>query len=218
MTTEYLLGDASDVHSRDFSEVVSTTDRKNTFFTSRCRDKDVLDLGCVEHNPQNYQSKYWTHRALREVSRSLLGMDLYEPGVAYLRERGFDIIAGDATNFQLDRTFEVIVAGDLIEHLSNMDGFLRSCRAHLRPGGRILIATPNPWYWRYTVKAALFSEVSSNPEHTCWFDPRTLRQLVNRYGMELGEVEFASRYLRDRLTPLPRALKHTSFNAEIKLV
>jgi hypothetical protein len=80
---------------------------------------------------------------------------------------------------------------------------------------RLLISTPNPWYWRNIIKAALNKEVNNNPEHTCWLCVRTLRQLVNRHGMNIGEIQFGSTYLRDKLIPLPRGWKHTSFHAEV---
>ena len=61
----------------------------------------------------------------------------------------------------------------------------------------------------------LNEEVPNNPEHTCWFDPRTLRQLAARFGLELTAVEFQSRSRKDRWLPLPRGLRHTSWSAEL---
>lgn len=122
---------------------------------------------------------------------------------------------GDAERFDLGRSFDVIVAGDILEHLGDLNGFMQSCKRHLRPGGRLLISTPNPWYWRYIVKAALHVEVANNPEHVIWVCPRLLRQLAARHGMEMSEVQFGSRFLRDRLMPLPRGWKHTSYHAVI---
>ena len=49
----------------------------------------------------------------------------------------------------------MIFAGDLIEHLENHEGFLESCKAHLEPGGEIRISTPNPWHWKFILRAAL---------------------------------------------------------------
>lgn len=209
-----VVGDTLRADPRDFSSNVDFSDHKIAFVTGFCNGKDVLDLGCVQHDPQNYQSKYWIHGALKRVSRSLLGLDLYEDGVRYLRERGFDILVGDAQAFDLGRRFDVIVAGDIIEHLEDFSGMIESCKRHLVPGGRLLISTPNPWYWRYVLKAALFDEVDNNPEHTCWLCPRTLRQLLSRHRMSVGKVVFGSRYRRDTLMPLPRGWKHTSFHAE----
>ena len=41
------------------------------------------------------------------------------------------------------RTFEVVVAQEIIEHLENPRHFLRQCAELLAPGGLILVTTPN---------------------------------------------------------------------------
>jgi 2-polyprenyl-3-methyl-5-hydroxy-6-metoxy-1,4-benzoquinol methylase len=192
-------------------------DHKIAFLTKYCNGKDVLDIGCVQHDPQAYKSRFWVHKAVKAVARSILGLDLHEEGVKVLQAEGFNVIVADAEGFALDRQFDVIVAGDIIEHLGDLNGFITSCKRHLRPGGRLLVSTPNPWYWRNIVKSALHKEVLNNPEHVVWICPRLLRQLVRRHGMDVGVIEFGSRYWRDRLMPLPSGWKHTSYNAEIFL-
>jgi hypothetical protein len=84
---------------------------------------------------------------------------------------------------------------------------LDSAKRHLAPGGVLLITTPNPWYWRFVVKATLSPDVHPNAEHVAWFCLATLRQLLARHGFEIAEFARASRYLRDRLMPLPPGLK-----------
>lgn len=210
-----LLGDRSQADILDFSPQIAAKDHKLNFVMRYAHGKSVLDIGCVQHNPANYRSKYWLHKALQSVSRELIGIDLYQDGVAHLQKLGYNVEVADAQDFDLGRTFEIIVACDLIEHLENLDGFLESCKRHLVPDGRLLISTPNPWYWRNFLKAALSKEVRNNPEHTCWMCVRTLRQLVRRHGMGIGEVIFGSRYLRDKMMPLPHGWKHTSFHAEV---
>lgn len=214
-SSRWILGDKLSPNTKDFSEKIAFNDHKIHFAVEHCREKDVLDLGCVQHNPENYKSRFWLHKALAEVSSSLEGLDLYEEGVEYLRQIGYHINVGNAENFDLGKQFDVIVAGDLIEHLGDLRGFLMSCQAHLRPGGKLLVSTPNPWYWRNVVKALLFGTVSNNPEHTLWMCPVTLSQLVSRYDLRLVQWHFGSRYLRDRLMPLPKGVRHAGFHAVI---
>ena len=208
-----LQSDRFEPESGDFADEPAWNDHKIAFALEHCAGLDVLDIGCVQHNPENYRSRFWVHRALREKAASLTGIDLSAPGVAFLKERGFNVVQADAQSFELDEDFDVIFAGDIIEHLEDLHGFLESCKRHLRVGGKLLISTPNPWYWRFVAQAMLRKEVNSNPEHTCWFDPRTFRQLLARHGMILREVRYGSRYMRDRLLPLPRGIKHTSWHA-----
>ena len=210
-----IKGNSIKAISRDFSNSISYKDHKIKFITKYCVGKDVLDIGCVHHDPENYKSKYWLHKAIREVARDVTGIDLYKDGVEYLRQRGFNIEVSDAQCFDLNKKFDVIVAADLIEHLEDFGGFLESCKKHMRKDSRLILSTPNPWYWRNFVKAGLSKEVSNNPEHTCWLCVRTLRQLLERHELVIGEIAFGSRYIRDRIIPLPTGWKHTSFHVEV---
>lgn len=200
---------------KDFGDDIAFDDHKIAFVVKYCKGKDVLDIGCVQHDPDAHRNRYWVHKAVAAVAKSILGLDLHEEGIKILQSKGYNVTLGNAERFDLGRTFDVIVAGDIIEHLEDFNGFLESCKKHLRPGGRLIVSTPNPWYWRQTLKAALCDEVNNNPEHTCWICPRTLKQMVARHDMQVGEVKFGSRYMRDRMMPLPRGWKHTSYHAEV---
>lgn len=221
MTTKpanWLLGSEHKPDVKDFAEEIAWNDHKISFVVSYCRGKDVLDLGCVQHNPENYKSKYWLHKALAQVANSLEGLDLYEAGVEYLKKLGYQVVVGNAEHFDIGKKYDVIVAGDLIEHLEDLRGFLSSCRSHLRPGGRLLLSTPNPWYWRNVVKALVFGRVSANPEHTLWMCPTVLRQLLARHNMKIQHWHYGSRYLKDRIMPLPKGVRHAGFHAVVTSV
>ncbi len=85
---DWMLGSRSKPLTRDFSDEIAFDDVKIDFMTSYCRGKDVLDLGCVMHNPEWYKSRFWLHKALAKVASSIEGMDLYEEGVEFLRQKG----------------------------------------------------------------------------------------------------------------------------------
>lgn len=191
-------------------------DHKVDFATQGVEGKAVLDLGCVQHDREAYTRPYWIHRALCAKAASVTGLDCDGEGVEYLRAKGYDIHHGDAQGFALGRKFEMIFAGDLIEHLEDFGGFLESCKAHLGPGGEIRISTPNPWFWRFVLQALVRDEVPVNPEHTCWLCPRTLRQLVRRHGLDMLSVRYGSRRLKDRVLPLPKRWKHMSWHAVVR--
>lgn len=209
MTQDHLIGTQIPADPEEFGET-DFDDFAISFFCRHARGRSVLDVGCVNHDPASYRSRFWLHKAIRSVAAECLGMDLYREGVDYLRERGYNVIADNAEHFALGRRFDVISAGELIEHLGNPGGFLAAAHAHLNPSGLLLLSTPNPWYWRFVVKAILSWDVRPNPEHVAWYCGATLRTLLGRFGFEIVELHRGSRYLRDRLMPLPTGLKHTS--------
>src|SRR5271156_4759892 len=73
---------------RDISDDIAFADHKIAFLVKYCKDKDVLDIGCVQHDPQAYRGRFWVHKAVATVAKSILGMDLHEEGVSVLRAQG----------------------------------------------------------------------------------------------------------------------------------
>lgn len=218
-TKHWLLGGTSTPNIKDFSDVIAWEDHKIKFAVSYCEGKDVLDLGCVQHNPENYKSKYWLHKALAKVANTLEGVDLYEDGVEYIKELGYNVLVGNAESFDTGKKYDVIVAGDLIEHIEDLRGFLISCKSHLRPEGKLLISTPNPWYWRNIIKVIIFGRVINvNKEHTLWMCPSVMGQLLARHDMKIEHWHYGSRYLKDRVMPLPKGVKHAGFHAVVSIV
>ena len=143
----------------------------------------VLDIGVVQHDPNKFTRDDWLHKHLYEKARYVLGLDIDTEGVSELEKRGFNVEVGDAEQLELGNTFDVITAGEIIEHLDKPGAFLQGAANHLEPNGRLILSTPNPWALKH-VYWALTGDVPINPEHTAWYCPRTLSQLLGRYGFD----------------------------------
>lgn len=207
----------SDLHKqKNNSRIVN---KKAAFFQNFAFNKSVLDLGSVDHFEGNHKSPYWLFGAISSVASDVTGLDYYEQGVKSLQREGYNIVYGDAQDFQFDRDFDVVTAGDLIEHLVNLDGFLKSIKSVLRPNGVLVISTPNPWCWKYFLYHILKGPLTPiNREHTSWFCAQTLMQLMGRYGFELVEAKFTSLRRSENLVLLPARAKHTTLNAAFRLI
>jgi len=157
-----------------------------------CRNKVVLDIGCVNHDMTNADGDLWLHRVIREVAADATGVDYLENAIAQLREHGYKAICADVTKpLALDGPFDVIVVGNLIEHLSNFDGLMSNIQRLLKTDGCVLVSTANPFYREQYFYSAFKNELIVNPEHTCWLDPVTLDQLARRFGLATSEVHWA---------------------------
>lgn len=150
----------------------------------------VLDIGCVDHSASNEMSERWLHGILDQSVAELVGIDYLPEEVQKLNERGYDVRREDAEDFDIDRDFDVIIAGELIEHLTNPGGFLESVKRHLKPEGKLVLTTPNPWTL-LSFRRAFHNRVRQcNPDHVCWYDARTVTQLLNRFGFDSVRIQY----------------------------
>nr|WP_290668786.1 class I SAM-dependent methyltransferase [Ardenticatena sp.] len=147
---------------------------------------NVLDIGCTGHIIE-VNSPYWLHGQLRQKFSNVVGIDINASNVKRLKEIGYDnVYVASAESFELQQQFDTIVAGELIEHLSNPGLFLQQARKHLVPNGRIVITTPYPFSLAYTLYALInFPRTCSNLEHTCWFCPQTMKSIAERAGLKI---------------------------------
>jgi len=156
-----------------------------------CTGKIVLDIGCVQHDIANVNTESWLHHQIVQVAADVLGVDYLEAPVRELIQRGYKCIQGDVNKpLAIDRAFDVIVVGNLIEHLSNFEGLMHNLNRLLKPDGVVLISTANPFYCDQYFYSAFRNDIIVNPEHTCWIDPVTLNQLSLRFGLETVQVHW----------------------------
>ncbi|MFN3262048.1 MAG: class I SAM-dependent methyltransferase [Pikeienuella sp.] len=171
-------------------------------------DRDVLDVGSVNHffKGANW-SRGWIFDFLLSEARAVRGIDIAKRQVRAARKAGYDIRVADAELYRAERRFEVVLASDLIEHLSNPGMFLACARANLEPGGRLVLVTPNGYCLReiYMVVKGWTNDPDVHWQHVCYFTPRTLTALAARAGFALEEIRYANIHYK-QVSPLQRVL------------
>jgi 2-polyprenyl-3-methyl-5-hydroxy-6-metoxy-1,4-benzoquinol methylase len=148
-------------------------------------NKRVLDVGCAG----GYGKRNWMHEAISKTASYTKGIDISESVVKDASSKGFNVQFGDAQNFSLNEKFDVVHAGELIEHLDNFHGFLQSSKKHLSPDGILLLTTPNAMRMNNFIYSML-GGLEVNAEHTCWFCEVTITQLLERNGYKVERVDY----------------------------
>ncbi|MBN6033759.1 class I SAM-dependent methyltransferase [Amycolatopsis sp. 195334CR] len=138
-----------------------------------CAGATVLEAGCGE----GYGAGLIATSAPR-----VLALDYDEPTTAHVARRypALEVIRGNLACLPLrSSTVDVVANFQVIEHLWDQGGFLAECLRVLRPGGRLLVTTPN----RLTFTPD--SDVPLNPYHTRELAPAELDELLRDAGFEV---------------------------------
>jgi 2-polyprenyl-3-methyl-5-hydroxy-6-metoxy-1,4-benzoquinol methylase len=145
----------------------------------------VLDIGAGS----GVNRPDWMHAMIAGVAAETVGIEIDDRLASRARAKGFTVVTGDAQDMDLGRVFDVIFAGEVIEHLSCPGAFLDAARRHVSPKGIVVLTTPNAFAISNFVYR-IGGQPRVNTGHTCWFDEVTLRQLLNRHGFEVTEMAF----------------------------
>lgn len=152
----------------------------------------VLDLGAVQHDLDKTENDDWLHQHLVNQFERVVGVDILAEEIQQLNQQGYEMYQADVTEMSLDIEADTIVAGELIEHIANPGLMLERCQEHLKPGGKVVLSTPNPWGVPLLIRTAI-GDLSINEEHVAWYTPQVMRQLLERYGFELVTAETTRR-------------------------
>lgn len=132
--------------------------------------KAVLDVACGE----GYGSDI-----LAQSAASVVGVDIAEDAVSHARARyGSDklvFVAASAAQLPFaDAQFDVVVSFETIEHHDQHEAMISEIRRVLRPGGLLVISSPNKLH--YSIEPGY-----TNPYHVKELFREEFRALIGRY-------------------------------------
>ena len=92
-----------------------------------------------------------------------------------------------------DDSFDLLVCGEVLEHLVNPQEALKQLVRLLKPGGRMFASVPNVSHWRVIAGLILgrFDYTDwgmMDRTHLRWFTPRTFRDLIEAAGVEVDLI------------------------------
>ena len=165
------------------------------FVVARCKNKNVLHLGCVDEGftEDRIEAGSLLHLQLMQVSKKVWGVDISADGLKLLENAGIDnLILGDVEHLDAIEElrglkFDIIIASEIIEHLNNTGQFLRSVKQMFSSDTEMILTTPNAHRYieiSYNLKKYEFV----HPDHNCWYSWKTLSTLLNKHGYVINEI------------------------------
>jgi hypothetical protein len=177
--------------------VVSRPVDRIRFIAESCAGRRVLDLGAMDETA--WQAKRgrgtWLHEEIGRRALSVDGIDnsalVPEEGLStgvHATIRRGDITQPERLIAAMERSPDVIVAGELIEHLDSPLQFLRRFAGIERLAGKtLLVTTPNATAL-HNVLIGLTRRESTHHDHLCILSYKTLSTLCTRAGFREWEI------------------------------
>lgn len=154
------------------------------YLKSWAAGKRVLDIGVVDHFLESRAATQWLHGQLAEVAKSSLGIDVLKSEVERLQDEGYAVEHRDITLNPPNGTFDVIIAGEIIEHLGNPGSLFEAASQLLAPAGHLILTTPNP-YELGRLWHALRGRSVESTDHVVMLFPSAVAELAERVGLRL---------------------------------
>lgn len=150
--------------------------------------KKVLDIGCSDGT---------ISEMIARNNNEVYGVDVSESALKIALSRGLEAYKVDLESEEFpfsENYFDVVVAGEIIEHIFDTDEFLNKIKKVLKPDGSLIITTPN----LATLGRRLLLLLGKNPlievsvdgeaaGHIRYFVKETLVNLLEKHDFKIDE-------------------------------
>ena len=136
--------------------------------------RDVLDLGC----------RYGALTQAYLEGNRVTGVDVDREALAEAAKLGIETYWADLDErfpFEAE-TFDVVVAGELLEHVRDPVHIVAEARRVLRPGGRFVGSVPNAYRLKNRLRFAAGRPPEADPTHLHMFRPADVRRLLHAFS------------------------------------
>ena len=194
----------SDAHYRSSAEYERSSKQFLRSMVPPAPKLNILDVGCGTGLNSSHFAK---------AGHRVYGVDISPVAIERYCEHGFDGSVVDLDRGPLpvpSAAFDLVYASEVIEHCKDTSGFLRELHRALKPGGKLLLSTPNSAFWPYRL-LALWGRTPTecqHPGHIRFFSKRGLTRAIAEAGFTVTEVAARHMYmivgaaLGDRLAPV----------------
>lgn len=169
--------------ARELNRIVAMVNRTVAELPSDLPKGQCVDIGC---------GRGYFPAVLRELGYDAHGIEIADEAAAEARQKfGLDVFTGTVEQYAASdshKTFPLVTAIDVIEHVPEPRDFVAACAKILQSGGRLIVDTPNGGAANITSKG--LSWKGFNPFHVYLFTIENLSKLLEQNGL-IVETSFS---------------------------
>lgn len=164
--------------------------------------KRVLDCGGAQGTcfDKVHAKGEWFHDQVKKKAAYVLGVDILDSQVKYLVSKGYNFKCLDVERMEFNEEFDIVLGGDIIEHLSAPGLFLDCAYRALKPSGLLILSTPNIYSLTLLLRYLFKKNEGSLCEHVSGFTPTLIEQFLDRHKFEIVETALCKRASKSKLT------------------
>lgn len=157
----------------------------NHMWLTRVEPGRLLDVGCGSGS---------FLKMMRDLSWVVTGVEVDINAVAVAREEfGLNVLQSDLFSAKFeDNFFDAVTLGHVIEHVSDPAALLRECKRVLKPGGKLVITTPNIKSLGHRLFCSDWRGLEP-PRHFHIFSNNTLEAVAIKSGLYSVSIHSTSR-------------------------
>jgi 2-polyprenyl-3-methyl-5-hydroxy-6-metoxy-1,4-benzoquinol methylase len=154
------------------------------------KNKKILDIGCTDMPNISLHSNFLHKKICENVNKKVkvLGVDNNKNKIKKMKLQGYNCINANILKKFTKQKFDLIIAGEIIEHISDQNKFILSLKNLLSKNGKILITTPNPNGVMSVLGYWFFKNERGGEGHVLWQSPKTLKLLCLKNKLLVKKV------------------------------
>lgn len=179
-------------------------------------------IACADYDARAYHSRipfqrYWQRRRYKHVTRfakgyrsvldvgcgssqilagvqGMIGLDIQLNKLRYDRRYRVPLVAGTVFSLPFaDTSVDCVICSEVIEHIPDDPSPLDELLRVLRPGGCLVLGTPDYGTWVWPTIEYLYGKVAPGAyadEHITHYTKAGLIELLGRYGLKVQELAY----------------------------